>query len=452
MRPVIYEINTAPFLFELSQERGEPITLATVPDVTWDNIAALHITTVWLMGVWQRSDVARQAAIGQPWLKQALPDVTDADVIGSAYSIRSYTVDERFGGDQGLAIARTKLKERGVALLLDYVPNHVAIDHEWTTSHPEYFIEGTPEQLAAKPDEFKQVGSHIYANGKDPHFPAWSDVLQLNAFSEGLRAESLSVLQKIATMCDGVRCDMAMLMMNDIFAQTWHREAPADDFWPPLIQSVKSVTPGFLFTAEAYWDREAALIEQGFDYCYDKPLYDALIKGSARDLKNRLQKTDAIEDHLLRFIENHDEPRAAQLSWPHHQAAAVIMATLPGAHLYYEGEFIGLKTHVPVQLQRRLREQNDNTVYTFYEKLLSFELQDCQPIAVRKGLFGGDDIFAWQSKDKLIVVNFGRKTAKIKLDQKVADSLLFGDAIKKGKQILLSAYGFGLFDQSAARN
>jgi len=73
----------------------------------------------------------------------------------------------------------------------------------------------------SEPGAFIAIGGHVFACGRDPFFPAWPDVLQLNAFNPGLRAAAIKTVSAIAEQCDGVRCDMAMLMMNDIFRRTW---------------------------------------------------------------------------------------------------------------------------------------------------------------------------------------------------------------------------------------
>jgi hypothetical protein len=454
MRPVIYEINTATFLYELSQQKGEQLTLADVPDEVWDGIAAMHINTIWLMGVWQRSPISVTLAEGQPWVEAALPAATDADVIGSAYSIRSYTVDQLFGGNNALAIARGELKKRGMNLWLDYVPNHVAIDNEWTIDHPEYFVAGTEQELRDNPSEFKRVGDHIFANGKDPHFEAWSDVLQLNVFEPALRAQTTNTLKTIATMCDGVRCDMAMLLMNDVFSKTWIGhvgETPIEDFWPQIIKDVKSHNPEFLFTAEVYWDREEALIEQGFDFCYDKELYDAVLKGSAKEVRHRLRHTAAFESKLLHFIENHDEPRAAVLPGHLHEAAAVIMATIPGAHLYHDGQWDGFTQRVPVQLRRRVAEQKIDAVHTFYEKLLA-ETTDLKgewrQMDVHRSLFGGSAIFAWEWDNSVVFINFGHHKGTIVTSAHIADKPRFGSMKKSGKHVSLLPYEFAIVDKT----
>ena len=157
--------------------------------------------------------------------RRALPDFTEEDNVGSPYCVRRYIVDARLGGREGLAFAREQLAKRGMRLVLDYVPNHVAPDHPWALEHPEYFIQGSLEDLEREPAAFLQVGEKIIACGRDPYFPAWPDVLQLNAFHPGLRQAAIETVTEIASQCDGMRCDMAMLLMNPIFERTWGERA-----------------------------------------------------------------------------------------------------------------------------------------------------------------------------------------------------------------------------------
>ena len=108
-------------------------------------------------------------------------------------------------------------------------------------------MRGTEEDLERDPASFVGVGDRVLANGRDPYFPAWPDVVQLNAFSPGLRAATIDTLTSIAAQCDGVRCDMAMLMMNEIFERTWGERAgprPDADYWPTVIPAVRRAHPG----------------------------------------------------------------------------------------------------------------------------------------------------------------------------------------------------------------
>jgi hypothetical protein len=334
---------------------------------------------VWLMGVWDRSPSGIAIANRNHGLledfRRALPDFRSEDNVGSPYCVRRYVVDEHLGGPGGLAGARRELARRGLRLILDFVPNHVAPDHPWVTSHPEYFIRGTPDDARNDPASFLIVRGEVFACGRDPYFPAWPDVLQLNAFQEGLRKAAAATLSDIAGQCDGVRCDMAMLLINPVFARTWGGRAgalPASEYWVEVISATKSVHPDFLFLAEAYWDLEWELQQQGFDYCYDKRLYDRLEHEGAEGIRLHLCADLAYQGRLVRFIENHDEPRArAVFSPPREKAAAVVVATLPGAKLFHEGQFEGRKTRVPVFLARRPEEEADPDLQAFYRTLLT---------------------------------------------------------------------------------
>ena len=347
--PTIYEINTAAWLQRLGGKYGRPVGLGDLPGSEWDALAALPVDAVWLMGVWQRSPIGRTVALASPQLlaayRSALPDVQDDDVLGSPYCVRDYVVDERFGGPDGLEAARQELAERDLALILDYVPNHVAADHSWVIDRPDYFLAGSDAELAAHPEEFMETESGVFAKGRDPYFEPWQDVLQLNAFSPALRQAAADTVTAIGNQCDGVRCDMAMLMTNEVFARTWGERAgtaPEADFWPLLIARCKQTHPDFLFMAEVYWDMEWTLQQHGFDLCYDKRLYDRLVHDPADSARGHLQADNAYQQRLIRFIENHDEPRAALTFGPARaRAAAVVMSTLQGARLYHADNWKG---------------------------------------------------------------------------------------------------------------
>jgi hypothetical protein len=428
--PFIYQVNTWVWLDELGRRTGTSLDLASVPEQEWDAIQRLGFDAVWLMGVWERSPAGIAIALENEGLtasfRDALPDLSAEDIVGSPYCIRSYTVDQHLGGPAGLATARAALAERGLALILDFVPNHVAPDHPWTTTNPEYFVPGDEDDLAREPASFVRVGDAILAKGRDPYFPAWPDVVQLNAFSPDQRTAAIATLEAIAAQSDGVRCDMAMLMMSDTFARTWGARAgpvPNADYWPAVIAAVRADHPDFLFMAEAYWDLEWALQQQGFDYCYDKRLYDRLVQGDAEGVRGHLTADQGYQSRLVRFIENHDEPRAAA-TFPRDKAraAAVTALSQTGARIVHEGQLDGRTVHVPVFLGRRPDEPPDRELRAFYEQLLA-ALADAVfrdgewHLAGASGWEGND---TWQklvgwgwrgSSKRLVVVNLGDEPA-----------------------------------------
>jgi hypothetical protein len=377
-RPAIYEVNTIVWLRDLGRRHGRAVTLGDVPDAAWDDVAVPGVDAVWLMGVWERSPAGLRIAeaneeLRRSW-REALPDVRPEDVAGSPYCVRRYVVDASLGGPAGLAAAREALARRGVRLLLDYVPNHVAPDHPWVLEHSEYCVRGGAADLEQTPPAFIDLGGSIVALGRDPYFAPWPDVVQLNAFEPRLRDATAEVLADIGGQCDGVRCDMAMLLMNDVFARTWGERAgpvPAADFWPQVLDRVRTQRPDMLFVAEAYWDLEWALQQQGFDYCYDKRLYDRLLRETAGDVGAHLLADAGYQRRLLRFLENHDEPRAAAtMPRDRERAAAVTIATLPGATLWHEGQFEGRGVRLPVFLARRPDEPEDGELRDFHRRLL----------------------------------------------------------------------------------
>jgi len=194
--PVIYEINTWVWLKELTQAHKTCVTLATVPREQWDSIADLNVDAVWFMGVWARSAAGIAIANQNQGLladfRRALPDFRTEDNVGSPYCVRNYVVDQQLGGPDGLAVARGELAKRGIRLMLDFVPNHVAPDHPWVADHPEYFVQGKADDLRNNPASFIETAGTVFACGRDPFFPAWPDVLQPRRLSTGAPASGNS--------------------------------------------------------------------------------------------------------------------------------------------------------------------------------------------------------------------------------------------------------------------
>jgi hypothetical protein len=398
--PIVYEVNTWVWLGEVGARAGRRVGLGSVPAAEWDALARWGPDAVWLMGVWERSPAGRRIALSDDALvrsfRAALPDVDlERDVPGSPYCVRRYTVDARLGGPEGLAAARAELARRGIRLVLDLVPNHVAPDHPWAREEPGLFVRGTAEEAARSPKAFLEVGSNVYARGRDPYFAPWQDVLQLDAFSPGYRKALAETLDGIGGQCDGVRCDMAMLLVNRVFAKTWGERvgpAPATELWRDVLSDVRRRRPGFLFIAEAYWDMEWDLQQLGFDHCYDKRLYDRLVAGNGEGVEGHLHAGLDYQEKLVRFTENHDEPRAAAAFGARSRAAAVAVATLPGARLFHEGQFEGRKVHLPVFLGRRPDEPGDGALPGFYRKLLA---EGAHPV-YRDGAFATCELRGWE--------------------------------------------------------
>lgn len=381
-KPVLYEINTRVWLTDLSRQYKRRITLANVPDAEVDALAARHIDAVWLMGVWTRSEAVRRSAMNYTHeYTPVLPDLHDEDVIGSAYAIGYYQVDPNAGRREGLAAFREQLHARGLKLVLDYVPNHVAVDHPAIQQQPTLFVMGSEADFQRDRGNFFKTKDAwgrelIVAHGRDPYFPGWIDTAQINAFNAAARRATISTLNDIAAQCDGVRCDMAMLMTNEVFNRTWGwlvpEPPPETDFWDEVIPAVRAEHPDFLFIAEVYWNMDYQLQNQGFDFTYDKVLYDRMFEASTEALRTHLLAELSFQERTVRFIENHDEGRAADAFGPDKsRAMATIAATLPGALLLHAGQFSGRVVKLPVQIGRQPHETPNADLEAFYRGLLA---------------------------------------------------------------------------------
>jgi glycosidase len=376
---LVYEINTRCWLRELSDAAGHSVTLGSVPARQFDRWAELGFTHIWAMGVWKTGPLSRALARAQPSLRQLcaefFPDWSEDDLDSSPYAVADYTVSEILGGDEGLRKFREQLRARGMGLLLDFVPNHVGLDHPWIAGRPELLVQG----VGALPEVFPVrtvAGLRWIAHGRDPYFPPWNDTAQLDYRNPRTRTAMIDALKSVAGRCDGVRCDMAMLVLNEVFEKTWAHfpvahPPPASEFWTEAIRAVRAEQPEFLFLAEAYWDLEPKLQHLGFDYCYDKQFYDFLIRREFLELGGHLAGKGAAF-HGARFLENHDEPRIAAILAPEEQqAAALLLIAQPGLRLLYDGQLTGRTRRTPVQLTRYLPETPNPKVTDFYNKLLA---------------------------------------------------------------------------------
>jgi len=440
-------------LRRLSLERGKQTTLAEIDDATIDRFALQGFDWIWLLSVWRTGPAGRAVSRSKPeWqaeFRAVLPDLREDDICGSGFAINAYTVSDEIGGDAALAQFRERLARRGIKLMLDFVPNHTAPDHPWVKSNPDYYVQGSEEQIGGAPQNYMRVetdrGSRILAHGRDPNYPGWPDTLQLNYANPQLQTSQIDELIAIGGKCDGVRCDMAMLVLPEVFQRTWG-VAP-EPFWPKATAAVRRAHPAFTFMAEVYWDLEWTLQQQGFDYCYDKRLYDRLQSSDVRSIREHLRAGLDYQDKLARFLENHDEPRAAStFPWPQHGAAAAITFLSPGLRFFHQGQFEGARVRAPVHLCRGLAEPTNQEVASFYDKLLLIlkdidafrngDWSQIDPLPAWPGNFSSEGFvsYAWAGKDEdryVAVMNYtenrGQCYLRLPFPELQARQLLFTD-------------------------
>ncbi|MEM9930064.1 MAG: alpha-amylase family glycosyl hydrolase [Bacteroidota bacterium] len=395
MNTSLYEINTRVWI----KRFGPDAKLLDVPQAYWQQLAQLGIEFVWLMGVWKTGpnvlDYALEEGLQQAY-SRVLPDWTEEDIIGSPYAIDRYELLPSLGETADLVTLRDSFHDLGLRLILDFVPNHFHAESSWIAERPEVFLETDAHYLREDKHTFYEAPSlpgRYFAHGKDPYFPAWQDTIQVDYRSADAQQFMLEQLERIALYCDGVRCDMAMLPIQEVRQRTWGflppRPRPTDnDFWPSTIQNIKQIHPDFIFLAEVYWDMEWRLQEMGFDYTYDKRLLDRLHRG----------KTTAVYEHLLadvdfqsrsaRFLENHDEDRILHFLSPNRaHIAALIAYTTPGMRFFYQGQWEGRRKRLPVQLGREPQEVDVAGYGQSLRQLQITELPAFAPLNTREPAF-----------------------------------------------------------------
>ncbi|NQU45042.1 alpha-amylase [bacterium] len=400
MPHILYEINAHVWLREQPWAR-EGGTLADVPDSQIREWADMGIDTIWLLGVWTKGQatarICRETPDIRRQLEKVVPGIREEEIIGSPFSIAEYSLSPTLGNKDALQVLRRKLNDHGLRLMLDFVPNHVAVDHPWVAEHPEYFISGTDVELERHGGDYFRVPERpetVLAHGRDPYFSGWTDTAQINYFSREARQAMTDLLLGVSDACDGVRCDMAMLIANEVFKRTWgdlsliqYPDGRLPEFWTETIAAVKRRHPGFFFLGEVYWGMERKLQEMGFDYTYDKTLYDLAREHDGSGIRRHLHDTRDMQDRMARFIENHDEGRAAEVFGSRHRALATLISILPGLRILHQGQMSSRRAHLPVQVAVRPDEPRDGSMWGFYDVLLNLTRQPVMREGVFRSLF-----------------------------------------------------------------
>ena len=442
------KICSNPRLFELNariwiRRFGQDFTLASVPDDQITRWKELGFDMIWLMGVWDNNKDVINEYCFEPELissyNSALKDWHKDDVIGSPYSIDRYEINPLLGTREDLLSFKKRLNNAGISLILDFVCNHFSAKSSLIWSNKEIFL--TADEFIFKNDPYtfypSPANSKEYlAHGRDPLFPPWKDTAQINFYSREARNYLTSVLIDLTDLCDGVRCDMAMLPLNNIFYNTWIGvlkkygfEKPEKEFWEEAISQVKIKRDDFIFIAETYWDLEWQLQNLGFDFTYDKRLTDRLAAGAIHSIKEHLQAEKVYQEKSVRFLENHDEDRAiVKLGRERSIAAAVVISTIPGITFYFDGQCEGKKVKLPVQLGREPEEKQDEKIKEFYRNLFritkadifrngTWKLLETSPVADSDLSY--ENLLAWEwrlgNELRIVVVNYYHSTSRCRL-------------------------------------
>ena len=191
---------------ELARALGRPATLDDVADAELDRLAGMGFDWLWLLSVWRTGPAGQRASrTRREWrreFEETLPDLREEDIAGSGFAVTGYTVHPDLGGDAALARLRQRMRARGLRLMLDFVPNHTALDHPWVEDHPEYYVSGSELDLTRAPQNYvwvqRKKGNLLLAHGRDPYFPGWADTLQLDYANPATQQAMAGELLRIA--------------------------------------------------------------------------------------------------------------------------------------------------------------------------------------------------------------------------------------------------------------
>ena len=287
--PSLFQINTRVWLrAAVAQERGQPVTLADIDDGDdrWLRAPGLRLD----LAAERLADrgrrprrLARQPGMARRIQERPCPISTEDDICGSGFAITGYTAREELGGDAALAAFREKLARRGIRLMLDFVPNHTAIDHPWATAHPEYYVQGS-EALAGRgaaklhPGRDRARATHTGARPR-------SELSRMARYAAARLCQSRPAARQARRAPRGGRQMRRRALRHGDAAAARRLPAHLGRHARAVLadrdRAVRRAHPGFTFMAEVYWDLEWTLQQQGFDYCYDKRLYDRLQAGNA---------------------------------------------------------------------------------------------------------------------------------------------------------------------------
>jgi glycosidase len=357
---ILFELNA-----RLHHKRLDDLAEEHLP-----RLAALGFDWIWLMGIWTMGPK------GVVMSRKYAPDFE-----GSPYAIAAYDVDPLLGGEPALRAFVARAHALGIKVMADFVPNHLALDTPLIDADPAMVIHSNPAVRPERATDYYDHPRGRLAHGKDPYFEGWNDTVQLDYAYPPLRAHQVAELQRIAGLVDGVRCDMAMLVLREHVKKNWFPGVDQDsfdaayprEFWDEAVTAVRAAHPDFVFMAEVYWNNEPRLQELGFDFTYNKKLYDQLVHHhpSAEIAAQLAHWPQSYLERCVHFLENHDEDRAAHRFGRRARPSAILSYAIPGAVFVHQGQMEGFTEKLPVQRREPLQHETPNlALRAFYERLL----------------------------------------------------------------------------------
>lgn len=400
---VLIAKNTYVWLDQLSKKYQRAIkTLDQIPDEELDQLAQWNFSSLWLIGVWERSVASKR-------IKQITGNL---DAVSSAYSLYDYEIAGDLGGDEAFQNLNRRCWQRKIRLAGDMVPNHMGIYSKWVIEHPEYFIQSefppypnyqfTGENLSHDPNielriedgywrrsdaavVFQRIDRrngeirYVY-HGNDGTSMPWNDTAQLNLLRADVREAVIQNIFHVARKFSVIRFDAAMTLAKKHFQRLWYpmpgtsgvpsrqdhsltrTEFDAmfpNEFWREVVDRFNAEMPQTLLLAEAFWLMEGYFVRTlGMHRVYNSAFMHMLMKEENQKframIKNTLEFNPEILKRYVNFMSNPDEQTAVEQFGKDDKyfGVATLMVTLPGLPMFAHGQIEGFKEKYGMEYQR----------------------------------------------------------------------------------------------------
>jgi len=438
-RLVLIAKNSYVWLEQLSRKYGRWIkTLDQIPDEELDLLRDRGFTGLWLIGLWERSRASMK-------IKQRMGD---ADAVASAYSLHSYDIAEDLGGWSALENLRSRSWQRGVRLSADMVPNHMGIDSQWVTEHPDWFLslpyspypsysfrsENLSEDIRVgiyledhyydKTDASvvfqrrdHQTGDvrYVYHGNDGTSFP-WNDTAQLDYAKAEVREAVIQTILHVARNFPVIRFDAAMTLAKKHIQRLWFPEPGAggaipsrsehgmtrsefdaaipEEFWREVVDRVASEVPDTLLLAEAFWLLEGYFVRTlGMHRVYNSAFMHMLRdEDNAKyrmAIKNTLEFDPQILKRYVNFMNNPDEKTAIEQygNGDKYFGVATVLSTLPGLPMFGHGQVEGFREKYGMEFRMPKMDETPD------EGLIAGHNWKIFPILHRRSLFADVEQF-----------------------------------------------------------
>ncbi len=421
-----------------------PASSAMAPDTSWVTRSAIYEVFVQdfspagnFRGVIGGLDRIQATGANVVWLMPIHPIGVrnHKGTLGSPYASRDFRgINPAYGNATDFHALVHAVHERGMKIILDWVPDHTAADHPWVREHPDYYVR----------DEH---GKPSVPRGPDGKLTDWDDVLQLDYGNPAVRREMIASmrywLEKFEI--DGFRVDAAGFVSYD--------------FWREAVPALRAAVPRPILLLAEWGDLE--MHRAGYDLTYGWDSYKRL-----KDVWRGTAASTFIRDELadlpkmppggmrMRFTTNHDEtawddpPLRLFGGSAGARAAYVAIALLPGRPLLYDGQEVespqklGLFERQPIVWNQPRASQ----ARTFYASVV--KLARTEPALVTRDLdevktSAPDDVISYRRRDLIVLVNARSHPVRLAVTgvNLAGARDLLSSRVERGDTVALQAYG-----------